>query len=540
MKFKLLNQKNPDYKGEQIKKLELLYKGGEDLLEQSHLFIPKEQLESDIAYHSRLKCSSYRNYFAQIVNDYSSNLFAKSMSIIPAADANDKNTNGEDLPKADPFYHDFATDADLCGKTLLEVLRDLLIEALSSGRAYLGVDFPKANELPDNLAQEEEMGIDRAYTFSIPTLSMIDWECDDEGKYIYVILRNDIIKRAKITDVRDKKTIQFKVWQKENEKIIYKIYQIEVKIGKEPKDDDECIEIESGEVSFKDIPILCLDMPCSLWIGGLIGNLIVDHFKRYSSLIFAQNRSLFALPVYKQGPELPANGDLNEKQANPNRGQQQMNEMKSKGFAVIGSDDEIEFKEPAGTSYELINEQLKDLVDTIYQVVNQISNTVNAGTKNQDRSGLSKVMDNHSKEIILEAYASLIKKFSVELYNLISEGRNENIIWQAMGMNDFHIIDRNALLVEATSLNLINIPSPTFKKIHLNKLALELSDDLTPETQLVIKKEIDEAVDKMGEDVLYNMAVHGKPTNPEEDAQNQIKIQKAKSGGMNGKLNKSG
>lgn len=513
MKFKYLNTKNPDYNELRIKKLELLYCGGDELLDNAKLFIPKESMENALAYSSRLKCASYRNHLAQIINDYVANLFSKALSVVPASDADDATTPGDNIEgEGGEFYREFAADTDLKGNPLSNVLRDLLTESLTSGRAYLGVDFPKPDQLPESLPEEEAMGLSRAYTYCIPTLSMLDWQYDDFGKYTFIVLRNDIIQRKSLQDQRDMKTIQFKVWNKENDdSVSFEVYEIQCKVGKEPKGDEECTLTDSGKVSFKDIPVLCLDVPEQLWIGGLIGNLVVEHFKRYSALVFAENRSLFSLPVYKQGPELPANGDLNELQSNPGRGNQVANTMRLNGFAVIGGGDDITFEEPEGKCYELVDKQLSELVDAFHQITAQMANTVSANTSQAGRSGTSKKMDHHSKEIVLSAYGALVKEFAVKLYNLVSKARVEDINWQALGMDNYKIIDRAMLLQEATTMNLIAIPSKTWKKKHLVRIAFDLTDDLTPEEQLTIKDEIDKNLEGMSDDIIYGMAAETPP-----------------------------
>src|SRR5690606_34132452 len=130
--------------------------------------------EIDLLYNERLKCTSYRNYLAKIINEYVSDLFSKSFAVVPAADANDEETVGDTIDKDDPFYTEFAQNVDMQHHGLTHVLADVLTEGMLTGRAYLGVDFPKLDYVPQNLLEEEQSGALRAYTYSIPTLSVID------------------------------------------------------------------------------------------------------------------------------------------------------------------------------------------------------------------------------------------------------------------------------------------------------------------------------------------------------------------------------
>jgi hypothetical protein len=505
-KYKVLNQTNPEYNELSIRKLQLLYEGGQSIIDNATLFIPKEAIESSTTYKNRLQCASYKNYFSEIINSYTAEVFNKTLTVMPASDADDPTTAGTNIESEDNFYHEFAENADLKGNSLVNILKCSLIESAVVGKAYLSIDFPKTNILPSSLLEEEQLGSARAYLITIPTLSVIDWEIDDaSGTYKFMVIKSEYTSRSSLEESRDFKTIRFKVWQKEDSGLVtWKVYELKIKINTQPKPNDECILVDQGVVSFPEIPIICLDCPCELWIGNLIGSLCADHFKRYSSLVHAENRNLFSIPVYKQGPEVSNNGNLSEIADNPNRGMQAANQMRVKGFAVTGPDDEIYFAEPDGKSYQLVNDQLKELVDEIHRVVHLMANSISSTKNSNTMSGVSKLLDNRSKEIVLTAYGEVVKSFVVELYNLITKARNEDIMWSCLGLDDYKLtMDRDQLLKEATSIQLISIPSKTFKKAMLTQIATQFLDSLTPQEQLVIKDEISKSIDSMSEDELY-------------------------------------
>lgn len=531
LKYKLLNQTNPEYNELETKKLQILYCGGNEIKNNASLFIPKEIMENSNSYQSRLNCSVYKNYFAEIVNSYCSEIFSKTISVIPAHDADDPTTQGDNIEKEDDFYHQFADNADLKGHDLSLILKDVLTEATVTGKAYIAVDFPNMDLEPSTLLEEEQMGTSRAYILSVPTLSIIDWELDeDEDEFRFVVIKNEIIKRNSIIDQRDMKTISFKVWTKENNIVRWQRYELTIKANKCPKPDDDCILMEEGISSFKKIPILKLNIPKNLWIGNMIGNLCADHFKRYSTLVHAENRNLFSIPVYRQGPELSTSGDYSEISQNPNRGMQAAQQMRTKGFAVVGEKDEIYFAEPDGKAYEIVSTQLKELVDEIHKVTHTMASSITNTQKSSTTSGLSKLMDNRAKEIVLTAYGDIIKNYVVELYGLISDARNENIIWTALGLDDYKLsLDRDQLLKEATSISLINIPSKTFKKAQLTQIATQYLDSLSPQEQLIIKQEISDAVDNFEDDDIYNIGIEeDEKEEEEEDEEDSSEDKKAK------------
>ena len=106
MKYKLLDIKHPDYNELQVKKLQLLYEGGNEIIDNANLFLPKKLLKP-ISYQARLQCASYKNYLSEIINSYASEVFTKTLSIAQA-DADDPATPGDNLEEDDNFYQDFA------------------------------------------------------------------------------------------------------------------------------------------------------------------------------------------------------------------------------------------------------------------------------------------------------------------------------------------------------------------------------------------------------------------------------------------------
>ena len=522
MKYKLLNQTNPEYDEIEIKKTQLLYEGGKSIIDNANLFILKENIESQTAYDNRLKCASYKNYLSEIVNSYTSEVFNKTLTVMPANDADNKSTPGENIDTADPFYQEFSNDADLKGNSLVCIIEDALSDAMVVGRSYLLVDFPKTDQQPSSLYEEETIGASRAYILPIPTLSVIDWEQDDtSGEYTFIKIKSEYTKVVLPDGNGPFKTIRFKIWTKENETVSYKIYEKQYKQKQNggyenPKKDDEFQVVDEGTVSFPEIPIVCMVCPSKLCVGNLIGSTCIDHFKRYSSLVYAENRNLFSIPIYKQGPELSDNGDLSEIAQNPNRGAQAAAQMRIKGFAVIGPDDDISFAEPEGKVYELVDTQLKELVDEIHKVTHLMATSISATGNAKNLSGTAKLLDNHSKEIVLTAYGEFVKTFIIKLYDLIAKARNEDIVWSCLGLDDYKLtMDRDQLLKEATSIQLISIPSKTFKKAMLSQIASQFLEALTPQEQLVIKDEISQGVDGMEDEEMY--AKQAIDREPDED-----------------------
>lgn len=503
--YNTLNQFHPDYDADYNWRLELLFKGGKDLLDNVGSFLVKMENESQAVYQNRLAYATYHPYFNEIGSDIVSQLFSKQLTVVPAVDANDPTTIG-DVPEADGFYHEFSSDADLAEHSFSQCLSNIFKQALITKKAFIGIDFPKVDQLPSDilaeekielsLRDEEELQLSRAYVYQVPVCTVINWEKDAFGEFKWLILKSEapIIQPLKpITH----KTISFKYWFIEGSEVKFQVYEIVCKVNKEPKPTDQVQLVEEGGVSFTSIPIKELELPDELWLGNIIYPLIIEHLKQRSSLVFAQMRSLFPIVFYQQSGELENIG--NPVGDRSSRGDSMRRDLVNKGFLVGTDKDDLKMIELKGESFALINQQLKELVDEIHRVVHQMASSISATSTAVGRSGASKIEDNRAKEIVLGAYASYIKDFAKKVYTAIAQGRKEDVIWQVMGMQDYKVVDRDVLLNEVKTLPVVkqNILSKTAYKLYLNNIVGQLNPDASPETQMTIQSEIDQAVEQM-------------------------------------------
>jgi hypothetical protein len=502
MQYQILNTKHPSYDFQELRRLELLYRGGSDIIKAANEFIPQNISEHPLAYKQRLREASYDNHLAEIVDYYVAALFSKDLSVIPQEG------------QADPFYELFQHNADLAGSSFHAVLAKCLTDAMVYGISYVAVDFPKPALSPSNRKEEELLGADRAYVYHIPNATVIDWRKTEDGKFQFLVIRTERQERLSPKDPRTNKVISFKVWEKTPSGVTYEIYETTVKNDKEPKPSDMIPLVAQGTTSFQNIPVLELDISDSLWIGNKIGTLCADHFRQKSSLNYAESKSLHASPYIKLGSELDQLGSSVGE--DPNRGSRAVNQFANRGFMILGSKDDIGYLEPSGTAYALTNQQLSELSDAIHRVVHRMANSQKAFSQALGRSGESKSQDNQGTAILLSAYAYHVKQFTLEVYNTISEARQDQITWQCVGLDQFETVDRDLLLKEALAVSSIPIPSPTFQKTYLFKLAKHLVD-ASPEIQLEIRKEIAEAIDSSHLEKPEQEPTAQEQEEPEED-----------------------
>lgn len=499
MLYKYLDQKSPAYERALWDELDDLYRGGYHMATSAPKYMPKIIGENEHRYKDRLKSAGYINYIGQIIDYFAASLFSQDLTITEAADADDPTTPGN---KSDSdYYSEFAHNADLKGTSFSKLLKQVFTTAILKKRALIYLDLPSVTDdlYINNRAEEDALGLARCYAGECPIEQLIDWEYDDGeegGCFSWAILHRHIIRRNSPEEARGTVQHVWKVWRMDGELARWEKYSIEKRLDEKLRDEDEIPLVAEGLTSFRRIPLVELVVPEGLWIGNKLGCLAKEHFQRRSSLIAAENKSLVAIPVAKLGPEISGIGDPlpSEAQQNPNRGIDPVGRFLAQGFSVIGKDDSIEYVEPLGTAYALIDSQLQQLKDEMFRVVHQMAASVDNSANTTRRSGSSKKEDRAAESIVLSAFGSLVRDFSKEIYDTIADARGEDVVWTPHGLDNYDVVERDEVLKEALAVDMVNIPSKTFKTGYKTRLAFKLEPNLPPETQAVIRQEIEDGI----------------------------------------------
>lgn len=499
--FKVLNQKNSSYDPLKIEKSCLLYKGGYEIMAQANKFLIKELSESQKTYEQRLKCSSYLPFLSQFVDHFSASLFSDELTVSQASDANDPNTLGDSSDE--DFYKIFSSNCDGMNNSLHNFMKDTFTESLYSKCAYVGIDFDKSDKIPVNLIEEEVLGLGRAYLYCIDPLSVIDWKKDpSNNKFIWIKTTYDQVLQSDPLKPPTHK-VCFKIWTMRDDKAYWEVYESkELPLDKFPQDTDDFKRKDFGSTSFTEIPIFELQIPKGLHIGNKLGPVCEEFFNRRSLLVSHMNKTCIAVPFFQLGSEISAPGEAlpSEVQQNPNRAHNTRFDLENKGFVVGGSGDKFSIIESEGKSHALFDKHINDLVEKMHQLINQMAQSASSNNKALSRSALSKKEDRHSTEILLSAYARSVKDFVKEIYQCISSARHESIIWTINGLSTFVEEDRDTIIAEVTAIAGKNpvldlIPSETFRKKYLSRLATALIGTSSPEEEQQIQSEIENGVE---------------------------------------------
>lgn len=503
--YKILDNKNIKYNPNLLKRLYLLYKGGYELQANADLFLSMLASETTRSFEDRKRAVAYLPYMSDIIDYYAAMLFAGEVSVTEAADADDPNTMGNEVDDQN-VYKLFLSSADLKGNSLEEAIRHTMTDALVFSHAFVGIDFPKNDEVPISLLEEEVMQSARPYLYDIDPECVTDWSCNEAEKFNWVKLKSDNIVQLNPLDM-PMHQIEFKIWTMENGFAKWQLFQTKpLRLDKYPAPNDDVPMVDEGITSFREIPVLKLCLPPGLAIGNKIGPICEDIFQRSSILVNGENKSVNAMRVVFLGPEAPPPGkeQFSMVQENPFRQDMVQNDWESKGFGVLGANDKMEVIESEGHAFQIVAEQIDGLIEKLKEVVHQMGNSASSVSKKAGRSAESKQEDRHATEMLLSAYGSIVRDFIKKVMICISTARSESIVWTVDGLDSFSVVDRNQLILESKDFQntLATSKSITFSRLYTEKLYSLLLDGTSHEDMMQIRQEIMQTVTKLPEQQL--------------------------------------
>jgi hypothetical protein len=496
--WSILNQRHDSYNELRINKLNLLLKGGYEIVNGARFFMPKWKSETTNAYKDRLAFASYENNFGEIINDLGSTLFSKPIAVLESTDADDEGTPGEEPSPDSPhiqWQHHFTLD----NQTMSEFMKCIQTESNATSCSYFGVDFKEDGKTP--------------YAYYIDPCSVLDWEKDEDGHFIFLVMRDDVSLRTSIRQIRNTITTTFTVWTRDpiSNKVSLDQYSITYPKEQEPGKDVPVPKVRKtlGEVDFKHIPVVDCITPDNISVGQLIGQLAGSLYMRYTTFLFCINRGLNPLLTYTQGAELPANGDLSIIAEDEDRGESTVDKANIQGKAVIGPKDKLEWVEIKGGAFAIAQDQLDKDKNEMYRLVNSLNSIISkqgVSTAQTKSSGVAKMIDNSAKEHMLEAYSQLVKQWIIKGFNIIFEALGQDVVFQCKGMDNYKVVDEDSLMAKIAALPeyKTNMPSKTSYEQVLLDTAYQMHPFTNVGTMNKIQQEIKDNVEKMDLDSIHS------------------------------------
>jgi hypothetical protein len=211
------------------------------------------------------------------------------------------------------------------------------------------------------------------------------------------------------------------------------------------------------------------------------------------------------IPTILLGSEIPQKDHMvSTVQENPSRGDDAKGSYESKGYVVLGAGDDLKMVGHDAGPYKFSSEELDKLRDDIYRTVAHMGASASNSAGRARQSGDAKKQDLQPETKLLYAFANKLSEFAIRIYNLIADVRDEDVVWQVHGLNEYEEVDRETLIKEAAGVDAVTIHSSTFRKAYELDLAKKLLGPLSPSTLEAIQKEIDEGVTEEREQHLPN------------------------------------
>lgn len=501
VKYGLISQRNPEYRGSTWQRCRAFYKGGAALLEDAKLLqevFPKHLVERSDVYLERCKRAFYLNYAGPIIDWYVAGLASDPVRVGVEDEQGESSEDAPELKAPDDYWEEFFEDVSKPGgeacsfqQHMLEQLRT----ALQCRRVWTLVDLPEMRD-PDappaaNLAEQMQRGELDAYLVHVEPEEVIDWAADDSGELKWAIRWTRDIPRDDWRSSRTQVVETFTVYSRTG----WERYEIRYDT-KDPKPDAEApvFLVASGGHSFPRVPLVPFVLPEGLWAMGKLESPARAHFNKRNALDWAEHKSLLPLLYEFLGPEDMA-GSTDSGEANdPNRAVLQ---PRGPGFVQIrGEKDRAEYVGPDSGPYTTALASTHDLRDEMHRVTHQMALAVNNTGAALGRSAESKGQDKEDRTVVLEEFGRILRAYALRVVETVAQGRGDqpDIDWCAEGWESFDLESLGDMIDQAVNLATINIPSQTFQRLHVKDICIKvLGEKATPEVVGKIDAELAKA-----------------------------------------------
>lgn len=433
-----------------------LYAGGLEFKQRADRYLQQRQKEPRDIWAERLQRVFYENYIGSIVDWYTATLFRREPSL--------QFEGGLDNDRA--FLSEFIDDCDLRGTKLSQFFRGCLTEAMVTGESHVLIDFPMPTQQARNRAEEDAIGLSRAFLVRYSAEELINWSCDDRGDYEWVVLRTECERQLSIDSPEIVKETRWTYYDKSEYRLYKRVQQTD--------GTGEIVLMDRGPHAMagqKRVPVISLRLTDGLWLLNKAAHLQLEHFNKSNSLGWAITMGLFAMPVIYSDRE--------------------WNQIVGESYYIqLGSGDRFGWTEPDGKVYQIAASNLEVLKEEIYRVcyLPQISGE---GLSGHAQSALSMQIEFTVTQEVLRAYASLVKDCIRRVLTSISQARQDEVQIYVAGMDEMDINDFGTDLDQASKLLQLNIQSPLLRKQIFQRLALKYLSDARQDTKDQIAQEIE-------------------------------------------------
>ncbi len=468
-----IDREHPEYRRQKLmwRSYRDLYTGGQQFNHRAAEYLLRRQKEPLDVYSERLQRVFYENYIGSIIDWYSATLFRRG----PALHFQGGNEAGQ------TFLAELTDNCDLRGTNLTSFFRRCFSDALVTGQSYILIDFPQAPRTASNRAEEDAIGLSRAYLVRYSSEDLINWSFDQRGDFEWVVLKQSGERQLSVDSPEIVRETYWYYFDKAEYRTFRRIENVNAapvfrmveNTGSNKSADVQLIgQGAHSMVRQRRVPLLTMQVSEGLWLMNKAAHLQLEHFNKSNALGWAISMGLFAMPVIYSDRE--------------------WNQIVGESYYIqLGPQDRFGWTEPEGKVYQIAAQNLETLKEEIYRVcyLSQASGEMIGG---HSQSAASKQLDFTITQEVLRAYGDAVKDVIRNVLTAISDAREDELQITVSGLDELDIGNFATELQEATNLLQLGIGSPTFKRQVFQKLAFKYLSDVRQETKDQIAQEIDE------------------------------------------------
>jgi len=468
-----MNSHHPEWNAGRLARLRALVEGGEAWHALKKEMFPKYPMEPEDIYADRLTLIGYTNHAGSILA-----LFAAMMFAEPARLADNASLPGD-------YWAAAWKNCDGAGTSWQEFWKARYLDAQVGRRAWVWVNLPAAPdgaEAPTNKLEQEQRGLLNAFLVALEPEQVHDWGTDANGKLTWVLFKSVDSVRAAPDQPRqqvwrwtaiDNTTVRRWEWKPPAEHP-----------EQAPPPDAELKELEPVAHNLGVLPVVCLELPKPLWAGAKLEDPALRATRVRNDLSWALHQAANELLTITSADEVAA----------PSLGHGRYLQL----TRDENGEDKAAFVSPSGIAFDHLAKDVAATRDEVYRVVQQLALSADPDASRMRQSGESKGMDWQATEIILDAYAGLVRDAMERTVRVMARARGHKQVdtvsitgldgWQSEDLMTF--LEAASLAADAMRL------SPTFRKVVARRQAQRLlSDEVEDNILQTILTEIDTAPD---------------------------------------------
>jgi len=463
--YRVFTVRHPEYEGEYLEFLEALDAGGRKLLKcKKHLdnALRKTLSEQDEVWAERSARAVYPNYLGGINGFFVATVFGDSLTIKL------QDPSGEEPSDAPPDWRDWLDNAAMVGAkpvTVPQHMRKVLRTLLTKKVAYTLVELPKAPDAdaaPATRLQQEALGLGRPYLIPVDPVAVVDWEDDDAGELVWVLIKSVECKRrgiggdrTTITETyREITPTEWKVWQ---------ITYTKKDRPDGPRPEDLVTVTDSGAHTFGRVNLVRHRGEEGMWTADLMCSAQCDIFRARSGYAWLRDKVNVPAPYLKlqnltDGANTVMSDDIVKQQG---RGKV---ESGVGGITYLAQNDDLGFASPDAAALtvnlSLYEKGIEELYMTMHQMAQGIRNTGAA----VGRSGESKAIDSSSTSVISKALGATVRTETLQILRMAEAGRGEAkpINWAIGGCDEIEMATAADAINDLVALESVTVP-PEFR-----------------------------------------------------------------------------